>query len=317
MSKKKSAKIIVTGAAGFIGSHLCEQLLKLGHCVTGIDSFEEPNFVKLKNIANIVEHPHFKLIERDILNLELNHLDSDTDVIFHLAATAGVRTSWGSNFGTYVKNNVLATQHLLELAKGISLKKFILASTSSVYGNASGSTAEEHSTRPLSPYGVTKLAAEQISNIYNREFGLPLTVLRFFTVYGPRQRPDMAFHRFIKAMLTGSNIEIYGDGGQKRDFTYILDVVDACIKAMGVPEHGNVFNIGGESRASILEIIGLLERLTGINAKVSYLPTQPGEPKETWADITKAKQYLSYSPKITLVDGLRAEIQYVRELYGV
>lgn len=308
--------VLVTGAAGFIGSHLSEKLLDRGYQVTGIDYMGEPNeWIKEKNIADILKHPNFTFVKADLLHMDLHSLLHGVDIIYHLAATPGVRASWGRKFSSYLNNNIQATQLLLEAAKERSLKKFILASTSSIYGIIYGPTGEEHYPRPLSPYGVTKLAAEHLAGIYHRELALPITVLRFFTVYGPRQRPDMAFHRFIKSILTGTPIKIYGDGGQIRDFTYVSDIVEANLKAMRLPEHGNVFNLGGNTRVSVNDVIKLLETMTGCKARVSFQPPQPGEPRETWADITKAATCLNYRPQTVLEDGLAAQIAYIKELY--
>jgi len=318
MNRQNSEKILVTGAAGFIGSHLCETLLAKGFSVIGIDCFQAPAWVKEKNIASLISNPDFKLIRGDLLELELPVILDGVHVIYHLAATAGVRASWGTNFQTYIRNNIKSTQLLLETAKGRRyLKKFILASTSSVYGATDGPAREDHPLRPLSPYGVTKLAGEHLAAIYHREFGLPLTILRFFTVYGVRQRPDMAFHRLIKAVLAGEEFKVYGDGGQIRDFTNISDIVDGNIKAMNLASHGNVYNLGGTSRASLNDVISLVQKITGIEARIKYIPEQPGEPRETWANISSATRDLKYSPTIALKDGLHAEIAYIKELYGL
>lgn len=313
----KSQKILVTGAGGFIGSHLCEKLLSLGYQVTGIDCMGgRNNWIKEKNIASCLQHPQFTFIKANLLEYDLPSLLKGVDVIYHLAATAGVRSSWGKDFLPYVNNNILATQNLLEAAKGHNLKKFILASTSSVYGITSGPTREDHPTHPLSPYGITKLAAEHMAAIYQKEFKIPITVLRYFTVYGPRQRPDMAFHIFIKSLLSGQEIKIYGDGRQIRDFTYIEDIINGTINAMYYSIHGTVFNIGGNTRASVNDIINMLKNITGCYANVTYITAQPGEPKQTWADLTKTTKSLNYLPNTKLKDGLVAQLKYIKELYG-
>lgn len=313
----KPQKILVTGAGGFIGSHLCEKLLSLGYQVSGIDCMGgNDNWIKEKNIASCLQHPQFTFIKANLLEYNLPSLLNGVDVIYHLAATAGVRSCWGNNFLPYINNNILATQNLLEAAKGLNLKKFILASTSSVYGITSGPTREDHPTVPLSPYGVTKLAAEHMAAIYQKEFKIPITVLRYFTVYGPRQRPDMAFHIFIKSLLSGQEIKIYGDGRQIRDFTYVKDVINGTIKAMYYPLHGTVFNIGGNTRASVNDIINMLKNITGCCANITYITAQPGEPKQTWADISKTTKSLNYLPNTQLKDGLVAQLKYIKELYG-
>lgn len=314
MKRSELKKILVTGAAGFIGSHLCEKLLSRGCLVTGIDNMVPNRWIKEKNINGVLRHPNFTFVKADLLQTELTWMLNGVDAVCHLAATPGVRSSWGKKFLPYLHNNIQATQVLLEAAKDSRLKKFILASTSSVYGDADGPLVEEHFPGPISPYGVTKLAAEHLAGVYHQAFGLPLTVLRFFTVYGPRQRPDMAFHRFIRSLLAGSEIKVYGDGNQVRDFTYISDIVEGCIKALDFPEQGHIFNLGGNTRASVNEVIGILAKITGEKAKVSYLPAEPGEPKKTWADISKAADCLNYCPRTVLETGLRKEIAYIEEL---
>jgi len=309
-------KVLVTGASGFIGSHLCERLLEQGYEVTGIDNMDEPNsWIKAKNLACVLTYPNFTFIKADLINADLPALIRGFDTVCHLAATPGVRTSWGRSFASYLNNNILATQLLLEAAKKNPPQKIILASTSSVYGEVIGPAAEELCPRPLSPYGVTKLAAEQLGAVYHREFSLPLTILRFFTVYGPRQRPDMAFHRFIKSLLERNEIKVYGDGNQKRDFTYITDIINGSINAMHLPDNGAVFNLGGNTIASLNEVIMMLENITGLTARVSYGKPRPGEPKETWADISRAARFLNYSPVTGLVQGLTEEVNYIKDLY--
>lgn len=311
-------RILVTGAAGFIGSHLCEKLLGMGYRVTGIDCFREPAWIKEKNAASLIGEPDFTLIRGDILDLELPSILDGINIIFHLAATPGVRSSWGKNFSSYARNNIQSTQALLEAARGRRyLKKFILASTSSVYGAVNGPAKEDMMPRPLSPYGVTKLAGEHLAAIYQREFHLPLTILRYFTVYGPRQRPDMAFHRLIKAALTEVEFTVYGDGCQIRDFTNVADIVEGNIKAMKLAGHGTVYNLGGRSRASLNEIIGMVREITGKETSVRYVPASPGEPRETWADISGAARDLRYSPETQLKTGLADQIEYIRELYEI
>lgn len=308
--------VLVTGAGGFIGSHLCENLLRRGHRITAIDSMDGPNrWIKEKNILSIAKNPNCLFIRANLLDADLSSLLESIDVVFHLAATPGVRTCWGSNFSPYLDNNIMATQVLLEAAKDYPLKKFVLASTSSIYGSVQGPTDEEYRPNPLSPYGVTKLAAEHLALIYQREFSLPLTTIRYFTVYGPRQRPDMAFHRFIKSMLSGTDITVYGDGNQMRDFTYVTDAVEATILAMSSPVHGNVFNAGSSTRTSVNEIIWTMANITERKAKIIYQPAQPGEPKETWADIGKITRELGYLPRTNLEEGLRAEVAYIKDLY--
>ncbi|WP_243522981.1 NAD-dependent epimerase/dehydratase family protein [Bacillus pseudomycoides] len=313
-------KILVTGAAGFIGSHLCQALLKNNsYNVIGIDHFIGPTPIasKHQNIQQSINNPRFQFIQGDILTTDLSKLLQDVNIVYHLAAIPGVRTSWGKDFDPYVTNNILATQRLLEACKHINLSKFIHISTSSVYGEKTGSVSEDLFPTPLSPYGVTKLSGEHLCHIYQTNFHIPIVILRYFTVYGPRQRPDMAFHRLIKQMLEDNPLTIFGDGTQTRDFTYIDDCIRGTIAALETKNRiiGEIINIGGKERASVLDIISLLEKKLGKTAKIHFLKAVPGEPKHTWADISKAAFLLQYSPSISLADGLQAELNYLNQLY--
>lgn len=312
-------KILVTGAAGFIGSHLCERLLqdKNNH-VIGIDCFIGPTSkeIKLRNLSSLAKNERFVLIEENLLQADIHSILDGVDFIYHLAAIPGVRSSWGQEFDPYVINNILATQRLLEAAKDKPLLKFIYASTSSVYGEQDGKVFEESSLAPLSPYGITKLTGEQLCQAYLKSYQIPVVIVRFFTVYGPRQRPDMAFHRFIKQMLQGESLTIYGDGTQSRDFTYIEDCVIALHSLMTKERLvGEIFNIGGKERATILDVIDTLSEIMGEKAKLSFIQKVNGEPKHTWANIEKANQLLDYYPKTTLRAGLMKEVEYIRHLY--
>ncbi|GAA0340656.1 NAD-dependent epimerase/dehydratase family protein [Bacillus carboniphilus] len=313
-------KVLVTGAAGFIGSHLCERLLKRSELeVIGIDDYIGPTpfLLKQKNLEGMEAHPRFHFIHGNLLTLPLKTLLQDVDVIYHLAAIPGVRSSWGKDFEPYVSNNIMATQKLLEVCKGAKrLKRFIYASTSSIYGERDGKVSEDLAPMPLSPYGVTKLSGEHLCHVYKESFHIPIIVLRYFTVYGPRQRPDMAFHIFIRQMLLGEPITIFGDGTQSRDFTFITDCVkgtEAAMNADGLV--GETINIGGKERASVLEILSLLEEISGITVQKNFLDKVNGEPKHTWADISKANELLHYSPNVTLKEGLREAFQYFTTLY--
>lgn len=312
-------KILVTGAAGFIGSYLCEKLLKDPiNRIIGVDSFIGPTPINLKqfNLQSLKNQPRFQFIEMDLMTADLDNLLNEVDIIYHLAGMPGVRSSWGNDFDPYVRNNILVTQRLLEAAKNKNLTKFIYASTSSIYGEKSGKVSEESIPTPLSPYGITKLTGEHLCHVYYKSFGVPIVVVRFFTVYGPRQRPDMAFHRFIAQILKEEPITIYGDGTQSRDFTFISDCVDATSAVLN-QDHliGRTINIGGKERASINEIIRILEQLTGKKAKINYTQKVNGEPKHTWADITLAQTLLHYNPKISLIEGLAREMNYIRSVY--
>lgn len=309
--------MVVTGCAGFIGSSLSKRLLQQGYEVTGVDCFTDnyEGSIKQKNLQSLLSHENFHFIPEGILDIDWNQSMAETDVVFHQAAMPGVRTSWGKTFDTYVHHNVLATQRLLEAAKQHSVSKFVYASSSSIYGVTQGSTAETHIPRPHSPYGVTKLAGEQLCSLYADNYGVPTVSLRYFTVYGPGQRPDMAFHKFIHAMLKEESFSVYGDGTQTRDFTYVDDIVEANLLAMKSEGIGESFNIGGKSRVVLNEVIHLLEKLTGVKAKIRWTPKQAGDPPHTWADIRKAEMKLGYKPIVTLEEGLKKEIQYIRELY--
>ncbi len=308
---------IVTGCAGFIGSSLSKRLLGEGYKVTGLDCFTDNYDKKIKesNLQPILQHQNFTMISKNILDINWNKMLHQVDYIFHQAAIPGVRTSWGQSFDLYVRNNILATQLLLEAAKEQGIKKFIYASSSSIYGITNGSTPETKLPMPHSPYGVTKLAGEQLCHLYAANYGVPAISLRYFTVYGPGQRPDMAFHKFIHALLKGDSIPVYGDGSQTRDFTFVEDVVEANLLAMKSGYSGEFFNIGGKSRVVLQDVIYLLGQLTGAQPQIEWLSKQAGDPPHTWADIEKAEKLLGYAPKVSLEDGLREEIGYIKKLY--
>jgi UDP-glucose 4-epimerase len=282
--------------------------------VVGIDCFTDyyPREIKERNIEKLRSSEGFTFIEANLLDVNLPEMLRGLDYIFHQAAQAGVRASWGTNFEVYTLNNVLTTQKLLEAAKEAPIKLFVYASSSSVYGDAETfPTPETANPKPISPYGVTKLAGEHLCYLYWKNFGVPFISLRYFTVYGPRQRPDMAFHRFIKAMLKGKEIIVYGDGKQTRDFTYIDDAVEANLLAMRSEAIGEVFNIGGGSRITINEAIRLLEGIMGKRARVRYVERQKGDVRHTAADITKARKILGYEPKVRIEEGLRREVEWL------
>lgn len=312
---------IVTGAAGFIGSHLVEALLSQGDRVIGIDQFNDyydPG-LKRKNIAIFQDHPAFELVEGDIQALDWKALLEDVEVVYHQAAQAGVRASWGQGFRAYTERNINATQILLEAAKDAKpLKRLVYASTSSVYGNAETlPTSESIPPQPVSPYGITKLATERLCGLYHQNFGVPFTSLRYFTVYGPRQRPDMAFHKFFKAVLTDEAIPIYGDGQQTRDFTFVSDVVAANLAAATTPEAvGEIFNIGGGSRVVLAEVLDTMEQIVGRPIRKNYIEKAMGDARHTAADVSKAKKLIGYQPQVSLVEGLSQEWAWVQALYA-
>jgi len=310
-------KCFVTGAAGFIGSTLSEKLLSLGHSVIGIDCFTDYYDIALKkkNLLSLSTQDKFELIEENILDVDLESALSGVDVIFHQAAQAGVRASWGSDFSIYTNLNILGTQRLLEACRGNGVTKFVYASSSSVYGDTPDIPMKETSyLQPVSPYGVSKLAAEHLCYLYYKNFGIPTVSLRYFTVFGPRQRPDMSFNRFIKATLLGKKISLYGDGEQTRDFTFISDIVDANIAAMERGEGGSVFNIGGGVRVSMNQVIDMIGEVLGKEITVDRQETQKGDMRHTYADTTLAQKKLLYQPKVSLKDGLTKEAAWLKEL---
>lgn len=300
-------KSLITGVAGFIGSHLAEKLLASGHEVVGVDSFLDnyPRSFKERNLADILPRRNFKFIGENLLQVNLPQLLGDVSYVFHLAGQPGVRASWGKEFSRYTENNIAATQLLLEAAKGARLDKFVYASTSSVYGDTNDlPMREEGMTRPISPYGASKLAAEHLCHLYWKAFGVPTVSLRFFTVYGPRQRPDMFFHLFMRALLHCEEVPLYDDGEQTRDFTYCQDIVDGVIAAATYPGAGEVFNLGGGSEVSLLNAIALAEKISGRTARLKRGGRQKGDVRHTSARLDQAKSKLGYAPKVDLEQGL-------------
>lgn len=314
------ANNIVTGAAGFIGSHLAEALLKRGEQVIGVDEFNDyyDPILKRQNIGHLQKFPQFKLIEGNIQFLDWKLLLKDVDVVYHQAAQAGVRASWGEGFRAYTERNISSTQVMLEAVKEAkNLKRLVYASTSSVYGDAETlPTSEQICPKPVSPYGITKLAAERLCGLYHKNFGVPFVALRYFTVYGPRQRPDMAFHKFYKAVLEDKAIPIYGDGLQTRDFTFVSDAVAANLAAASAENAvGEIFNIGGGSRVVLQEVLETMEEIVGKSIKKNYIERAMGDARHTAADVSKAKLILSYQPSVSLREGLALEWEWVKNLY--
>ncbi|BBH21091.1 putative UDP-glucose epimerase YtcB [Paenibacillus baekrokdamisoli] len=306
-------KILVTGAAGFIGSTLCERLLQEeSYEVIGLDALipsSTPVRAREHNLSQLLRHPRFTFIRQDLLKISWESLLPNVDIVYHLAGIPGVRSSWGDDFKTYIMNNIEATQRLLEGCRQYPVKKFIYASTSSVYGEKTGQVNEAAITEPLSPYGVSKLTGEHLCKVYAHNDNIPVVILRFFTVYGPRQRPDMAFHRFITHILHNKPITIYGDGHQTRDFTYVEDCVTAIAAAAAAEGIiGETINIGGKERASVLECISMIEDIFGKKVELRYMGKAFGEPRHTWADISKAQTLLGYEPTTDLCKGMKAEI---------
>lgn len=312
-------KCLVTGAAGFLGSSISERLISMGAEVIGIDCFIDyyPRALKEKNLTNLWESKQFTFIEKSLLDVSLPELLDGVDYVFHQAAQAGVRASWGKDFEIYTENNIKATQQLLDACKDKPIKRLIYASSSSVYGDVKEFPMRETMfLQPVSPYGVSKLAAEHLCVLYWKNFKVPTISLRYFTVYGPRQRPDMAFNKFIKAILKGDTIHIYGDGKQTRDFTFVADAVQANISAMTNGTPGGVYNIGGGSRISVNDVLAILGKISGIEPKISYEDKQKGDVQDTCADTTLAKNELLYEPKVGIEEGLRQEYEWLKGLIG-
>jgi nucleoside-diphosphate-sugar epimerase len=308
-------RCLVTGAAGFIGSHLCERLLRDGHAVTGLDAFVPyyPRPLKEANLAALRGHARFDFRPLDLRADALDGALDRAEVVFHLAAMPGLSASW-TNFDLYEGCNVTATQRLLEAVRRAApgLRRFVYASTSSVYGRyASGD--ESLPARPISPYGVTKLAAENLCRAYAEERGLPLVVLRYFSVYGPRQRPDMGYHKFIGALLTGGPITVFGDGQQARGNTYVDDCVEATVRAADALP-GETYNVGGGEVATVWDILSKLERITGKRARVNREEARPGDQRSTAADTGKLLRHLGWEPKVGLDEGLERQVRWQEEM---
>ena len=306
--------VLITGVAGFIGSHLADRLLSDGQTVTGLDCFTDyyPRAYKEANLAVNAGRPGFRFVETAIQQADLPRLLDGVTHVYHLAAQAGVRKSWGRDFQIYTENNIDATQMLLEACVGLPVAKFVYASSSSVYGDESEiPMREDQVPRPLSPYGVSKLAGEQLCHLYTVNHGLATASLRYFTVYGPRQRPDMAFHRFLRAALDGSPVQVFGDGLQTRDFTFVADAVNATVLAArhGVP--GRAYNIGGGSRVSVNEILDVIAEIAGRPVEIHRGPPQKGDMRDTYADTSLARADLGFAPTTSLRAGLEAEYRWL------
>jgi nucleoside-diphosphate-sugar epimerase len=305
-------RILVTGAAGFIGSHLCERLLELGHEVTGVDAFVPyyPRAVKERNLGGAKRHARYRFLSVDLRGDDLRPAVEGAEIVYHLAAMPGLVASW-TDFDLYNGCNVTATQRLLEALKGSrTLRRFVYGSTSSVYGRfASGD--ETLPTRPVSPYGVTKLAGENLARAHLETFGTPAVVLRFFSVYGPRQRPDMAYNIFIRALLTGEPVTVYGDGQQVRGNTFVGDCVEAVVASANA-QIGETYNVGGGEMVSVRDVLAKLERVSGRRFAVRTEPARPGDQRHTFADTTKLRRHLGWEPKVGLDDGLARQWEWQR-----
>jgi UDP-glucuronate 4-epimerase len=306
---------LVTGCAGFIGSHLAESLLADGFKVIGIDCFND-NYgrdQKLNNLRRLIAHSAMEFVPIDLARGELDELVRTADVIFHLAAEPGVRTSWGARYEQYLRNNLLATQHLLESLRREPGRRMVYASSSSVYGNALVRPTPEHAElRPRSPYGQTKAAMEALCNLYRENFDADVVGLRYFTVFGPRQRPDMAFHRICRAALLGDEFTVFGDGSQTRDFSFVGDVVDVTRSAATADlSDERVFNVGGGAPASLTRAIEIVTELSTRGLRVRYAESEHGDVLDSEADTTLSRKTLEYNPSVSLADGLAAEFQWL------
>ncbi len=314
--------MLVTGAAGFIGSHLTERLLADGFDVRGVDCFTDyyDEQIKRANIRDSVASTRFELVEADLAVDEIPPLLEGVDVVFHQAAQPGVRLSWADGFTAYSERNILATQRLLDACRSLALDRFVFASSSSVYGNSDHyPTTETDLPRPFSPYGVTKLAAEHLCAAYAENFGLPTVALRYFTVYGPRQRPDMGFHRLINAGLGGPPFPAYGDGSHVRNFTFVSDVVDANVLAAitaDIPP-GEMLNICGGGEVSMRDAYALVEELVGSPIPREQRPPASGDVNRTGGSYHKAHEVLGWAPAVDLRQGLAHQVEWHRHLVGM
>jgi len=311
-------KAVVTGAAGFIGSNLTDRLLDLDFDVVGVDRFSDyySEALKRENLASALDHGRFDFHHADLTEMDLRPLIEGVDAVFHLAAQAGVRRSWGSEFDTYERDNITATQRLLEaIAHSDHDPRFVYSSSSSVYGNASTyPTSEDDLPRPHSPYGVTKLAAEHLCALYSDNLGVHTVSLRYFTVYGPRQRPDMAFHRLFEAALGGAPFTLFGDGSQIRDFTFVADAVAANVAALGDwVEPGACFNVAGGSQTSMTEVIRSIEDLVGHAVPVVREGSKLGDVRRTGGSMDRVRSGLRWEPAVPLADGLGLQLEHHRQ----
>ena len=311
--------VLVTGCAGFIGSHLCEALLNRGDSVIGIDRMTDNYSIKVKhkNLSLFERHPKFTYHPGNLIDIDLLPILEQVDCVFHTAGQPGVRSSWGSHFETYLENNILATQRILESIKLLNKSiRLIYSSSSSIYGNADCLPVTETTLpRPYSPYGTTKLAAEHLCHLYQQNYQVPTVSLRYFTVYGPRQRPDMGFHIFIKAMLNNQTISVLGDGLQTRDFTFVGDIIQANLLAAEKSVEGEVFNIGGGSHRSLMDVFTILQNVSGIQPRLEFRSAEKGDVRDTWADTRKAQTTLGFHPQVDLQEGLRQQFAWETTVY--
>jgi len=303
-------RIVVTGAAGFIGSSLAERLVAGGHEVVGLDAFIDyyPRPMKEANIEGLLQTPGFTFTELDLRTADLDAVVDGADAVIHEAAMAGLMRSW-TDLELYASCNILATNRLIEAALRARVGRFVLASTSSVYGREAVGD-EDRPLEPSSPYGITKLAAEKLVLAHSATSGLPGTIIRYFSIYGPRQRPDMAYHRFIEAMLDNEPITVFGDGEQSRSNTFIDDAVQGTILALERGEVGGIYNIGGGRTITLNEAIALIAGHLGVEPVIERRPARPGDQRHTSADIGRARAILGYEPTVMPSDGLARQVAW-------
>lgn len=309
-------RVVVTGAAGFIGSHLCERLLERGDDVIGVDCFTDyyPRFLKQQNADALSGRDGFRFVEGDLNDLDLRELLDGRTIVYHLAAQAGVRASWGTEFDAYTRHNIHSTQRLLETLKNREDVRFVFASSSSVYGKTKQlPTPEDVILAPNSPYGATKATCEHMCALYAENWGLNYCALRYFTVYGPRQRPDMGFHKFIRAILEDRPLDVFGDGSQSRDCTYVGDIVEGTIQAGDTRTPSRVFNIGGGSRRALMDILDDMQEILGKRAKIRHTSEERGDVPHTHADISRSREEFGYNPQVSVEEGLRHEVLWLQE----
>jgi UDP-glucuronate 4-epimerase len=309
---------LVTGCAGFIGSHLCDSLLEDGHSVVGVDAFTPtyPRSLKERNLRDALSTSRFRLAELDVAIADgaLVETVADAELVFHLAAQPGVRTSWGASFEHYVHRNLLATQRVFEAAAEVGLR-VVLASSSSVYGDVElGATRESAALRPISPYGVTKLGCEHLARAYAKSLDLDVVTLRYFTVFGPRQRPDMAFARIAAAVVDGIPFEVFGSGEQSRDFTYVADAVAATVLAGEHAPSDSIYNVGGGEEATVNRVLELVEEIAGRPVEILRTQTMRGDVRRTSADTSALRAECSWLPSVSLRDGLHAQLKWYEGL---
>ncbi len=307
-------KVAVTGAAGFIGSHLCRALLARGDEVVGVDCFTDyyPRFLKQRNLDLLLGKPGFRFVEGDLNDLDLPAMFADRVIVYHLAAQAGVRASWGQEFDAYINHNIRATQRILEALKDRTDVRLVFASSSSVYGKTRTlPTPEDIILCPNSPYGATKASCEHLLALYRENWGVDYAALRYFTVFGPRQRPDMGFHKFLRAMMEDRPLDVFGDGSQTRDCTFVGDIVRATIQAGDTRTPSQVFNVGGGSRKVLRDILGIMEDIVGKKARIRFGDVEKGDVPHTWAEITRSREEFGYKPATPVEEGLRQEAEWL------